>query len=115
MAPSTDLDPRKQRRRRVWSWAATIAAIALYVPIASLLVKATKHVDFAPLYAVLLGPPLCALCAAFTLAFIGYARTASPNAQVYWVLLLIAALLGWPVSCASGAVMTSGGSGWLAR
>jgi hypothetical protein len=63
----------------------------------------------------LLGPPLCALCAALTLVFIGYAKTASPNAQMFWALLLIGAVFGWPVSCGTGALLTAGSSGWIAH
>ena len=105
MLQSADLAPWKKRMRLVLSWAATIAVIAFYVPIASTVFEATKKADLV-WGSLLLGPPFCALCAALTLAFIGDTKKANPIARMWWAILLGAGLLGWPASCGTGVLLT---------
>src|SRR4051812_29739349 len=99
MPPSTNAPPVRQGARWVWS----CAALAVYVPIAQLLIKASKREGLyfglpSPFHALLLGPPLCALCAVLTLIYIDNAAPRSSRAQVYWLIFLLCAFLGWPVS-----------------
>lgn len=101
-----------------WGW--SLAALAIYVPIAGQVLEASKRTSLlfflpSPTQVLLFGPPLCALCAAFTLSYIGSGNAKSRDPQTYWLLLLLAAFLGWPVSCGTSAVLTAGSGVWLAH
>jgi hypothetical protein len=66
-------------------------------------------------YSALLVPPLLALGVLLLLTHIEWAKSAGDGARIIWALLLVGAVIGWPVSCAAGAVLTPSRSSWIAH
>src|SRR6478609_11092628 len=107
MPSSTNASPEPQVVRWFWS----CASLAIYVPIAKRLIKASRRESLffalpSPFHVLMLGPPLCALCAMLTLIYMDHAKTRSSRAPVYWLIFLLFAFLGWPISCATGGALT---------
>jgi len=116
MPSSTQTPPGEQGARWFWSF----ASLAIYAPIAKGLIKASKRESLfsgfpSPFHVLLLGPPLCALCAVLTLIYIDSAQTRSSRASVFWWIFLLCAFLGWPISCATGGALTVGGHNLIAH
>lgn len=120
MSANTGRDQRKKRATLILSWVVTIVAIVAYIPFASETIKACKKLNDGSLrldpffHACVLMPPLCALGAALTLIYIGYAKTADGLAQACWGLLLLGAFLGWPVSLFVTTLLTTNAP-WVAH
>jgi len=50
-----------------------------------------------------------------TLIYMDHAKTRSSRAPVYWLIFLLFAFLGWPISCATGGALTVGSHGLIAH
>jgi uncharacterized membrane protein YhaH (DUF805 family) len=109
--------------RRRWYWLATGAVLLLYLLVARGTIEAYREVgagfswnpqDRIQFYVLLLVPQLSMLCAVTTMIYIVVAKSASLGVKVLWALVLLVALIGWPVSCGTGALLTYHGS-WIAH
>jgi hypothetical protein len=116
MSPTESQNPKKKNRViRGFCWVATVAVLIVYVAIAGGTIEACETVFSSTTfdararsvyYLGLLTPPLFALCAALMMTYIGRAKSASNGARMLWALLLLGAVIGWPVSCATGVLLT---------
>jgi hypothetical protein len=124
MSPSGSQNPEKKTVTRGWSWVATVAVLLAYFPIAGGTIKACERVfssttfdaqNRGAFYLGLLTPPLFALCAALVMTYIGRAKSAGNGARMLWALLLLGAVIGWPVSCATGVLLTPSPGPWMSH
>jgi hypothetical protein len=124
MSPAGSQNPKKKNKIiRGFSWVATVAVLIVYLPIAGTTIDACKEVyssivfnqDRGAFYLGLLTPPLLALCAALMMTHIERAKSAGKRARMLWALLLLGAVIGWPVSCATGAMLTPSPGSWMSH
>ena len=109
---------------RGFSWVATVVVLVGYVPIAGGTIRACERVfssatfdarDRSAFYLGLLTPPLFALCAALMMIYIGRDKSAGNGVRMLWALLLLGAVIGWPVSCATGVLLTPSPGPWMSH
>jgi uncharacterized membrane protein YhaH (DUF805 family) len=120
MPPTASQNPKKKSKIiRGFYWVATVAVLIVYVAIARGTIESCETVFSSTTfdagarrvyYLGLLTPPLFALCAALMMTYIGRAKSAGNGAWMLWALLLLGAVIGWPVSCATGVLLTPGSS-----
>jgi hypothetical protein len=115
--------PKWKKVGRACSWLGTIAVLLFYIPLAAGTAEACKKLSsstiFDPqvrdgLYLGLLTPPLLALCTALMMLYIGCFKSSRHGAQMLWALMLLGAMIGWPVSCASSAMLNERGT-WMSH
>ena len=105
-------------------WIATLAAVAIHAPLASDTVSASERLQSMfrgdvmtrlQFLAFLLIPPCSALGATIVVAQLTRTRASRDRLIALWTVLVLVALMGWPVSCVTGAAINYGGSSWIPR